>query len=45
MQSGREFESNGEDYLETIEVVDAVYASAERGQVIRLDRHRHARDQ
>jgi D-apiose dehydrogenase len=37
MLSGREFESNGWDYLKTIEVVEAVYASAERGQVTRLD--------
>jgi len=36
MLSGREFESNGSDYLKTIEVVEAVYASAGRGQVIRL---------
>jgi D-apiose dehydrogenase len=36
MLSGHEFESNGLDYLKTIEVVEAVYASAERGQVMRL---------
>ena len=37
--SGREFESNGEDYLRTIAVVEAAYMSADQGQVIRLDRH------
>jgi predicted dehydrogenase len=37
--SGREFESNGLDYLKTTEVVEAVYASAERGQVVRLEQH------
>jgi predicted dehydrogenase len=36
MLSEREFESNGYDYLKTIEVVEAVYASAKEGQVIRL---------
>ena len=35
MLSGREFESNGLDYLKTIEVVEAVYAAAARGQVMR----------
>jgi D-apiose dehydrogenase len=39
MLSGREFESNGLDYLKTIEVVEAVYASAERGQVMRLNQY------
>jgi predicted dehydrogenase len=39
MLSGREFESNGLDYLKTIEVVDAAYASSERGQVMRLGQH------
>lgn len=37
--SGREFESNGSDYLKTIAAVEAAYASAERGQVIRLEPH------
>jgi D-apiose dehydrogenase len=36
MRSGAEFESNGHDYLKTIEVVEAAYESARRGQVIRL---------
>jgi D-apiose dehydrogenase len=36
MQSGAQFESNGEDYLKTVRVVDAAYESAERGQVVRL---------
>jgi predicted dehydrogenase len=36
MQSGREFESNGFDYLKTIEVVDAAYESAKQGQVMRV---------
>jgi D-apiose dehydrogenase len=40
MLSGREFESDGLEYLKTIEVVDAVYASAAQGQVIRLGQHR-----
>lgn len=40
MLSGREFESNGLDYLKTIEVVDAVYASAERGEVMRVGESR-----
>jgi predicted dehydrogenase len=39
--SGREFESNGDDYLETIAVVDAAYDSARLGQVVRVA-HRHA---
>ena len=34
--SGDEFESNGEDYLKTLRVVDAVYESAHRRQVVRL---------
>ena len=36
MQSGQEFESYGRDYLKTLAVVDAVYASAERGEVVRI---------
>lgn len=36
MQSGAEFESHGEDYLRTLAVVDAVYASAASHQVVRL---------
>ena len=36
MLSGREFESNGDDYLATIEVVEAAYESARQGQVVRL---------
>jgi D-apiose dehydrogenase len=39
MLSGREFESNGLDYLKTIEVVEAVYASAGRGQAMRPGQH------
>jgi predicted dehydrogenase len=39
MVSGREFESNGLDYLKTIEVVEAAYASAGRGQVMHLGQH------
>ena len=34
--SGADFESNGEDYLKTLRVVDAVYESARRGQVVKL---------
>jgi predicted dehydrogenase len=36
MLSGDEFESTGEDYLNTLRVVDAVYDSAARGEVVRL---------
>jgi predicted dehydrogenase len=36
MLSGREFESNGGDYLATIRVVEAAYESARLGQVVRL---------
>ena len=36
MLSGDEFEPNGEDYLKTLRVVDAVYESAASGQVVRL---------
>jgi predicted dehydrogenase len=34
--SGREFESNGADYLKTLRVVEAVYASAENDQPVKL---------
>ncbi len=34
MLSGREFESNGEDYLKTLRVVEAVYESAGQGQAV-----------
>ena len=36
MESGREFEGNGQDYLRTLAVVDAVYESAHRREVIKL---------
>lgn len=36
MLSGAAFESTGEDYLKTLAVVDAVYESAARGEVVRL---------
>ena len=36
MLSGREFESNGEDYLKTLRVVEAVYESAAKGQAVKL---------
>lgn len=36
MRSGAEFEANGEDYLRTLAVVDAIYESAARGEVVRL---------
>jgi hypothetical protein len=36
MLSGRQFESHGRDYLETIRVVDAAYESARRGENVRL---------
>lgn len=34
--AGREFESHGDDYLRTIAVVEAAYASAATGEVVRL---------
>lgn len=37
MRTGAEFEGNGEDYLRTLRVVDAVYQSAANRQVVRLD--------
>ena len=36
MLSGERFESDGEDYLKTLAVVDAVYASAESGRAVQL---------
>lgn len=36
MLAGREFESNGEDYLKTLRVVDAVYDSAARALPVRI---------
>jgi D-apiose dehydrogenase len=36
MLSGGEFEGNGADYLRTLRVVDAVYESAEHGEVVHL---------
>jgi len=36
MRSGAEFESHGEDYLKTLAVVEAVYESARRKQVVEL---------
>ncbi|MEO8596422.1 MAG: Gfo/Idh/MocA family oxidoreductase [Candidatus Solibacter sp.] len=36
MKSGAEFEASGEDYLRTLAVVEAVYESAARNEVIRL---------
>ncbi len=36
MLGGESFESTGEDYLKTLAVVDAVYASAESGEVVHL---------
>jgi predicted dehydrogenase len=37
MLSGREFESNGDDYLKTLRVVEAVYEAATKGEVIKLE--------
>ena len=34
--SGAEFESNGEDYLKTLRVVEAIYESAEKRAPVRL---------
>jgi predicted dehydrogenase len=36
VRSGAPFESNGRDYLKTIEVMDAAYASAAAGRVVAL---------
>jgi predicted dehydrogenase len=36
MRDGAAFEANGEDYLKTLAVVDAVYESARTGEVVRL---------
>jgi len=36
MLSGCEFDSNRDDYLATINVVEAAYDSARQGQVVRL---------
>lgn len=36
MTSGAEFEANGDDYLKTLAVVDAVYESTRLGEVVRL---------
>ncbi len=36
MISGKEFESHGQDYLRTLAVVDAVYASAASGEPVRV---------
>lgn len=36
LRTGREFESNGEDYLRTLRVVEAVYESAAAGQVVKV---------
>jgi predicted dehydrogenase len=36
LRNGREFDSHGEDYLKTIEVVEAAYESAQLGQVVRV---------
>lgn len=35
-RTGDAFEANGDDYLKTLAVVDAVYESARRGEVVRL---------
>jgi predicted dehydrogenase len=40
MASGQEFESNGDDYLETIRVVEAAYDSAARGENVRVGQGR-----
>jgi predicted dehydrogenase len=36
------FESTGEDYLKTIEIVEAAYESAARQEVVRVDGERSA---
>ena len=36
MRTGEEFEANGDDYLKTLAVVDAVYESARTGKVVGL---------
>lgn len=42
MLSGAPFESTGEDYLKTIEIVEAAYESAARGEVVRVNVGRSA---
>ena len=37
MRSSAPFESGGHEYLQNIRIVDAVYASASSGDVVRLD--------
>jgi len=37
MLSGREFESNGADYLRTLRVVDAIYHSAATGKAVEVE--------
>ena len=36
MLDGKSFESTGEDYLKTLAIVEAVYASAESGEAVRV---------
>jgi len=36
MRSGREFETNGPDYLKNVRIVEAAYESARSGDVVRL---------
>jgi len=36
MLSGREFETNGPDYLKNVGIVEAAYESARSGDVVRL---------
>ncbi len=40
--SGQEFESNGDDYLKTLQVVDAIYESAASRSVVRLPEEKKA---
>jgi predicted dehydrogenase len=43
LRDGGEFESNGRDYLRTVEVVEAAYQSATTGRVVRLGADRDQR--
>ena len=42
MLSGAPFESTGDDYLKTIDIVEAAYESAARQDVVRMESVRSA---
>jgi predicted dehydrogenase len=39
LKSGQDFETNGVDYLRTLKIVEACYASAQSGEVIQIDHY------